>query len=813
MNRDRISSDEGVDLLEVVHTADSELLILGDPGSGKSTSMAVLAVDAARDRIASQLAPMPIWVSLSSVASPQSTEDIGLILSGVPEVEFAVARGGVPSGERLTSLIRREILSGHAFVILDGLDEVKEYALNDVRSAISGLLELNNSTKIVATCRTFDYRRTSPNRRLPIRREVEILPYREKERLTYIDQWYSAATRVGRFTPHQAAELQGALRKELSNPDIAELAGSPLLLALLTLIHSEEAKLPDTRAVVCERAVTYMLADSAKWRMREANASTVASAPVLSLAIEVAHEIHVREETDVEQSLVGITRSEIELCAEKICSSIRAADEGRKAPSPTDLVARLLGGHGLVVERSFDAYGFVHRSFQEFLAGQYYSAGAHQTAALSKGSSSHWREPFRLMASYTGHAGENIYYILALIEGLCFGALSSPASKELSGEMLAEIGRRRLALRQFDEVLREPSSGDGGGLWARVRDELASHVEDFALSLEIRERSASAVSQLGDHRFPSGNLWRAPQLIKLETSAFKVPAGISSNPAVRPTALRRATVPAPASYSIGRYPVTNAEFRQFIEADGYANARYWPGSFAEGWVSGDPAVLAILQEHWLTTVHEHHAKEIRDGEINERDLVEEGRRRIAPRREPFYWTDRRFNSMNQPVVGLNYWECVAYCMWLTDELRDRGLMASGAGVRIPTESEWEWAARGAPDSRTYPWGEQWSDELAHVSTNLLKLRRPSAVGIYPPGWSGGPSDMAGNVWEWTSSIFLPLEPMYDSQRGADTLQERVVRGSSWYNTADYARCSARGNDRSYNLFYDVGFRICVIDEG
>jgi formylglycine-generating enzyme required for sulfatase activity len=262
------------------------------------------------------------------------------------------------------------------------------------------------------------------------------------------------------------------------------------------------------------------------------------------------------------------------------------------------------------------------------------------------------------------------------------------------------------------------------------------------------------------------------------------------------------------AFRIGRYPVTNAEFRAFVEDDGYTNLQYWEGELARGWVSGDSKVLEMIRQHWLSTLYEHHAKEIRDGEIDTSASEEESIRRTSPRLEPYYWSDRRFNQPNQPVVGINWWEASAFCAWATKLGHETGKLDPDQVIRLPTEFEWEYASRPADDDRIYPWGDVWSEEKAHVSTNTLNMRQPAPVGIYLEAWTDGPCDMAGNVWEWTASLHVPYSAEYDCKRlSDDSLEERVVRGSSWYNSSIVAACSARAVDRSYNLFYDVGFRV------
>lgn len=806
--------DQGIGLRELFESTDQSLLLLGDPGSGKSTSLAWFALDAARKWLDDRSKPLPIWVNLATIVAGKGFDAKQLLLGGVPEVEIAITRGGLERGREVKQFLSNAIVSGKALLLLDGLDEANDMLLGDVRRAISEVCRMKNGTRVITTCRSFDYRLSTPNRKVAIERELELLPYNIPEQKFYVEGWYKAAVTVGRFTPAQANELSSALVNELRNEAVAELAESPLLLALLTLIHSEEAKLPDTRAVVCDRAITYMLADSAKWRRREAGSATIATPPLLALAIELAYRCHTAEETAPDGKYTGVTTDLLNEVSSKICGILADADPTKNLPSPTELATRFLKNHGLVLELGNGRYKFSHRSFQEFLAGQYYAAGAHQPEALLRGASGHWREPFRLMASLSGHEGNNIFYILSLIKELL--GVEGPASVpsiQLAAEMLTEIGRRRIALRQFGNVLLE-NANDGAtqGLWAQARTLVSKQVENPSLKLPERARSGVVLGLLGDPRLipttglsgPWANLIDIPAGVatigshRLDANVLKTSGGFLGG-------VRRVEF---GALKLGRYPVTNAEFRLFVDDDGYTNPAYWKGKFARGWMSGDSEILKTIRDHWLSTVHHHHAKEIRDGEIEVSALEEEATSRTKPRHTPYYWLDRRFNQPNQPVVGINWWEAAAFCEWATQSGHHTGNLPSDQVIVLPTEFEWEFASRPEPDDRLFPWGDTWSEERAHISTNILNMRQPSPVGIYLEPWPGGPCDLAGNVWEWTANLFLPYSPEFDSQRlSNDSFEERVVRGSSWYNSSLVAACSARAVDRSYNLFYDVGFRV------
>ena len=118
--------------------------------------------------------------------------------------------------------------------------------------------------------------------------------------------------------------------------------------------------------------------------------------------------------------------------------------------------------------------------------------------------------------------------------------------------------------------------------------------------------------------------------------------------------------------------------------------------------------------------------------------------------------------------------------------------ASGRGSGWPTEDEWQQACQGA-DGRTYPWGKsEPNDRLANYDS---KVGQTTAVGKYPEGASPyGAMDMAGNVWEWTSSLYKSGE------------SNRVLRGGSWYNPPSSVRCTYRIPYHPEDRNDGVGFR-------
>ncbi|MBI3763258.1 MAG: SUMF1/EgtB/PvdO family nonheme iron enzyme [Chloroflexi bacterium] len=154
---------------------------------------------------------------------------------------------------------------------------------------------------------------------------------------------------------------------------------------------------------------------------------------------------------------------------------------------------------------------------------------------------------------------------------------------------------------------------------------------------------------------------------------------------------------------------------------------------------------------------------------------------------------------NNPVVEVSRADALVYCKWLSQE--------TGLAYRLPSEAEWERAARGA-DGRIYPWGAEF--DPWRCNTVESGKRGTTPVGLYSPAGDSlcGAADMAGNVWEWTNSLFRPYPYRADDGRedpaGAGPY---VVRGGAWYYSRKLARCASREGLPPNYISPALGFRV------
>jgi formylglycine-generating enzyme required for sulfatase activity len=201
-------------------------------------------------------------------------------------------------------------------------------------------------------------------------------------------------------------------------------------------------------------------------------------------------------------------------------------------------------------------------------------------------------------------------------------------------------------------------------------------------------------------------------------------------------------------------------------------------------------------------------------------------------RTPLFWNKGEFpaDKADHPVVGVSYRDAIAYCRWAGEQ--------TGLTLRLPTETEWEKAARG-PDGQIYPWGDQW--DIDRCNTRESKRKGTTPVGYFSPAEDSpyGLTDLGGNVQEWLSNLFGKYP--YDPEDGRELLvnnldhdqllprlwdtgctsvpssleaskDKSVIRGSSWRETKYQSRCAYRSWAAPLHRSDDTSFRCCYEPE-
>jgi formylglycine-generating enzyme required for sulfatase activity len=420
----------------------------------------------------------------------------------------------------------------------------------------------------------------------------------------------------------------------------------------------------------------------------------------------------------------------------------------------------LLKGNGGDLEKP-TSYSLPHRIFQEYLAGCYLVRD--RSAA---------RE-------YYHHAAEGDYWTLAAqlgAEEMYYNRRGRHTMRDLAYELLpgehpTSPAEQRASLWSGliaiiagkEEIEGDENSPKGGPKYLKLVRPALLRVLQGDLSPIERAEAGRALAKLGDSRL---------EVLTCECMSFcHIPAGSFLYGDKKKENLT-------GEFWMGRFPVTNAQYRQFVTAGGYAEARFWPE--------------AIKDKYWEA------------GKFK-------GKNDHDSRSEPVDFGEP-YTLSNHPVVGVTWYEAQAFTRWLSARLTVLGaewevktglnkstfwqrLASQQLTVLLPSEEHWEKAARGI-NGHTYPWGETANPNRANYDKTGIKTT--NAVGCFPSGKSPfGVFEMSGNVWEWTST----LED-----------EARVLRGGSFDYSAGRARCA-------YHLGFDPdtrypfsGFRVMVVSQ-
>ena len=326
----------------------------------------------------------------------------------------------------------------------------------------------------------------------------------------------------------------------------------------------------------------------------------------------------------------------------------------------------------------------------------------------------------------------------------------------------------------------------------------------------------------------------------------------------------------PYDYWIGRYPITNAQFNQFVyerDDDGltsYANPHWWTvakqaGAWADGqairrvYKYGQLSAELQIKVAELRLQNRHNEADILIFRNAQLDLVEERSSIPAPIR--FHDRELQFDERvrqfpNHPVAGVTWYESLAFCAWLEHRWCKRHWLEEGWHVTLPNEPEWEKAARGGTEitapsltviphqlcealsvnlvanpnlHRQYPWGDRFSPEAGNSESTGINFTTP--VGCFSSAAHPyGCQEMSGNVSEWTRSLYGRYDfdkrisqcdfsyPYSDRVEARENLYDsvdisRVLRGGAFDGDHQNSRCAARIVTLPFGYGNDVGFRV------
>ena len=711
------------------------LVLLGEPGSGKTTTLWRLLHDYAQAAQHEAAAPLPLLVALGGYTGPE------------PLLDYCQKALALP----LLPCLRQ----GRLILLLDGLNEMprRDYAERVAR--VQQLLDDYPDLPVVVTCRALDYVETLALEKL----EVKALdPARQ---LAYLQRylgadageqlfWQLAGDEVaalwqtwqaagGDWTAFWTAEkMPDAVYQKTTTPQdelwawlrqdelppLLALGRNPYMLVMLAQVYAAHQRLPQNRGRLFAAFVATLLTreekrcDPAHWPGAEALRQALAQ---LAYAMQQAGER-------------GTALDESWATAQITVAGHRATDLLYLATSAT------------LLEWRSGTVRFVHQLVQEYFAAvalhNAWQAGADLGAYWPQGwqMPSGWEETFVLLAG-----------IMPTMTDL-IGALL-PVNPPLAARCMATSG----------------GSPPPAATQTQVQQTLAKLATGRRAPLAQRTAAGVALNHLGDPR-PGVGLTSAglPDLVWCPVAAGEFLLGNTkaTDDMARDNESPQHRLHLPA-FAISQYPITNIQYAAFVADGGYR---------------------ALWQHCWSADGWQWRVENNLDG----------------PQRYERY--GHPYNLPNHPVVGVSWYEAMAFCAWLRHKL--------GRTVRLPSEAEWEKAARGV-DGRRYPWGDKVTRE--HANYNETSIGTTSAVGIFPKGASPyDVLDMAGNVWEWTSSLWgqnwekpdfgYPYDPK-DGREEPTAGGRRVVRGGSFGHGRYAVRAASRYRFVTDARSLNVGFRV------
>jgi formylglycine-generating enzyme required for sulfatase activity len=513
-----------------------------------------------------------------------------------------------------------------------------------------------------------------------------------------------------------------------STVEIRRMARNPVMLTALAVVHWNERRLPEQRADLYSSILTWLARSREKRPGREPAERCLTLLECLALAMQ-----------DRSQGrLVQIWKSE---AADVLAARFRGGGKGESHRMAEDFISQEEVDSGIIVSRG-SSIRFWHLIFQEYLAARAIAGlvDTDQDKLLLTGNKLYlpeWREVVLLLAGVLVESGT------PRVDRLVTEMLNRLGERASLAERARCVGLLGAMLQDLRPVGYEPADARYDEALKSVLgifDKVKSKQVDFRVRLE----AAEALGQAGDPRLqqnnwipiPAGTFFMGAQREGVSKPNFDDEAERDWWP-VHEVYLD--------AFMIGRFPVTVGQFGRFVDDEGYSNLEWWrAGGFGQN-------------------------------------------------QAPYGW-DEQILHPSRPVVGVSFYEAEAYCAW--------------ARVQLPTEAEWERAARGTT-GRKFPWGNEEPDSTRanHADGGI---GHPTPIGLYPTGATPeGIEDLAGNVWEWVADRFGSYAKWPSpSPRGPASGGQRVLRGGSWNDNPTSLRAAYRGRFEPEKRSDSLGFR-CV----
>ena len=789
---------ETVELAEAIRLT-PKLAIIGGAGSGKSTLLQWAGLAAAKQLLPNQT------LSEEQAAFVQALGEQPLVPILLPLRMFtsycldkkdSISASGILHfihyylNEKYTRLhlpedfFSRLLAERGCLVMFDGVDEVDAEQRASVGDAVEAFVkdyQSNPNNRYLVTSRTTAYLGKA---QVGGFRRCDVQPLSPAQRNQLIYNWCQAVD-----GEEEGCKEADDLIKRIDNSDerVQALADTPLMVTIFALVYYKKKELPRQRAELYETAVAWLLTE--EYKESETSQQLKEDWETRRQRLQyIAFRMHDSGGKDLlEDDLL-----------ELVWGYFGTPEQKRTACELARKFIRKVTERGGLLENQDQHYDFYsHRTFREFLVGRYIADELTPEKVLMAQlrkvlGNSDWLEPVRLAAGYRAIGSDNrpLDFILGLSE-LGRSAKQRTQALTWAGLCLSDL----------------PPKEDPPPKWIEARKTVSGQMLEQLMAdpplvaPRLRYELGLALGEAGDPRFVPQPAARAkklnvilPELVKIAAGDFRMGTSADDKKVIEEQGAQSWENEEPdhtvrlSEYWIGKYPLTNAEFRCFYDDHGYDHQGLWS---VDGW-------------HWRTGEWQSdlsvYPEEVRKD--YERWLA---RRPKERRGQPFFWDDPRLNGSNLPVVGICWFEAQAYCTWLSK--------VTGKKYGLPSEAQWEQAARGR-QGYIWPWGSVWEAQRCNNFEAKDALNTTSPVGMYPQGMSPyGAMDLAGNVWEWCADWYDSQEyarrkdqAVLDPTGPADG-KARVVRGGSWGTDRGYARSACRGGFGPGSFLNGLGFRV------